>query len=97
MEREDLAGGEPLLVAEELGEVADAPARLAIAEGAAEAMFETGPQTYDLAAPLVLVEEAGGRFTDMTGARRIDAGCAVATNGLLHEEVVRLLAGPGPT
>ncbi len=35
-----------------------------LAEGAAEAMIEVGIQPWDLAAPMVLVEEAGGRITD---------------------------------
>ena len=39
-----------------------------VAEGAAEAMIEVGPHSWDLAAPSVIVEEAGGRFTDL--ARR---------------------------
>ena len=64
-----------------------------VAEGAAEAMFETGPHPYDLAAPLVLVEEAGGRLTDHAGERRIDSRSAVATNGALHDEVLRRLRG----
>jgi histidinol-phosphatase len=64
-----------------------------VAEGSAEAMVEDGIHPWDLAAPLVVVEEAGGRFTDLEGARRIDTGSAVATNGLLHDEVLRSLAG----
>ena len=36
-----------------------------VAEGAAEAMIEVGPHSWDLAAPAVIVEEAGGRFTDL--------------------------------
>ncbi len=64
-----------------------------VAEGAAEAMVEDGIHPWDLAAPLVLVEEAGGRFTDFTGAPRIDTGSAIATNGPLHEEILRALGG----
>ena len=52
-----------------------------VAEGAAEAMVEVGLNSWDAAAPLVLVEEAGGRVTDFEGGRRIDAGTFVATNG----------------
>lgn len=62
-----------------------------VAEGAAEVMVEDGVHSWDLAAPMILVEEAGGRFTDVTGRRRFDAGSGVATNGLLHEEVLRSL------
>ena len=63
-----------------------------VAEGAAEAMIEDGIHPWDLAAPMLLVEEAGGRFTDFSGARRIDTGSAIATNGLLHAEVLGSLA-----
>jgi histidinol-phosphatase len=59
-----------------------------VAEGAAEAMIETGAHPWDLAAPLVIVEEAGGRFTTATGERAIDGASAVATNGLIHRELL---------
>ena len=62
-----------------------------VAEGAAEAMIETGMHTWDVAAPLVLIEEAGGRVTDVTGARRIDSPSFVASNGHLHDELLRRL------
>jgi histidinol-phosphatase len=56
-----------------------------VAEGAAEGMVEIGPSTWDLAAPLVIVEEAGGRVTDLDGERRIDGHEVFASNGRLHE------------
>ncbi len=62
-----------------------------VAEGAAEAMLETGMNSWDLAAPQVLIEEAGGRVSDVDGARRIDAPSFVGSNGLLHDEVLRRL------
>ena len=65
-----------------------------LAEGAAEAMVEVGLNAWDAAAPLVLVEEAGGRATDFDGRRAIDSGSFIASNGHLHEIVrERLLAG----
>ena len=66
-----------------------------VAEGAAEAMLETGAHPWDWAAPLVIVEEAGGKFTTATGERAIDGASAVATNGLIHDELLRRLAGKG--
>jgi histidinol-phosphatase len=43
-------------------------------------------------APLkLLVEEAGGRFTDLAGAATIYSGHAVASNGLLHDAVLDLM------
>jgi histidinol-phosphatase len=64
-----------------------------IAEGAAEAMIEVGPNSWDLAAPLIVVEEAGGRLTDLRGVRTIYGGTVLATNALLHDEIVRMLKG----
>jgi histidinol-phosphatase len=65
-----------------------------VAEGAAEAMVEVGPYSWDLAAPSVIVEEAGGRFTDLDGKRTIHSGHVLATNGRLHAEIQhRLHAG----
>jgi len=66
-----------------------------LAEGAAEAMVEVDLSTWDAAAPMVLVEEAGGRATDLEGRRAIDTGSFVVSNGLLHDEVLRRLAGEG--
>jgi histidinol-phosphatase len=65
-----------------------------VAEGAAEAMIEVDVRTWDLAAPLVLVEEAGGRLTDLAGARRVDALEVLASNGILHDKLLtRLRSG----
>ena len=65
-----------------------------VAEGAAEAMVEVGLSSWDAAAPTVLVEEAGGRVTDLDGRRRIDSGTFLVTNGHLHETVrQRLISG----
>lgn len=57
------------------------------AEGAAEAMLEIDLSPWDAAAPTLLVEEAGGRVTDLEGRRRIDTGTFLATNGHLHDEI----------
>ena len=66
-----------------------------VAEGAAEAMLETGPNAWDMAAPTVVLEEAGGRVTDVAGRRRLDAASFVASNGLLHEAILGRLRGEG--
>lgn len=63
-----------------------------VAEGAAEAMVEVGLKPWDAAAPFLLVEEAGGRVTDFEGVRAIDSGTFVATDGPLHDTVLRALA-----
>jgi histidinol-phosphatase len=64
-----------------------------LAEGAAEAMVEVDLSTWDAAAPMVLVEEAGGRATDLEGRRAIDSRTFLVSNGLLHDEVLRRLRG----
>ena len=70
-------------------------AHMLVAEGAAEAAVdEVGVSEWDLAAVRIVVEEAGGRFTDRAGAARIDGRSAVSTNGLLHDAV---LAAVGET
>ena len=58
-----------------------------VAEGAAEAMIEVGLSAWDAAAPLLLVEEAGGRATDFEGRRAVHSGTFLASNGHLHESV----------
>ncbi len=63
-----------------------------LAEGAAEGMVEVDLSPWDLAAPLVVVEEAGGRVTDFEGRRRIDSGSVLASNGLLHETLLARMA-----
>jgi histidinol-phosphatase len=63
-----------------------------VAEGAAEAMIEVGMHAWDLAAPLVLIEEAGGRVTDFAGRRSIHEPTFMGSNGLLHEQLLRGLA-----
>lgn len=55
-----------------------------VAEGALEIGLDPTVSLWDLAAPKVIVEEAGGRFTDFGGAPTADGGDAIATNGLLH-------------
>jgi len=62
-----------------------------VAEGGVDVAIEPGAAPWDLAPLLVIVEEAGGRLTDLDGRARIDAGAAVTTNGLLHDEVLAAL------
>ena len=64
-----------------------------LAEGAAEAMVEVDLKPWDAAAPMVLVEEAGGRATDLDGRRAIDSRTFLVSNGLLHDVVLARLRG----
>lgn len=66
-----------------------------VAEGAVDISAEPEVSLWDLAALQVIVEEAGGVFTDLSGAPRPDGGSVVCTNGALHTEVLRTL-GDGP-
>jgi len=64
-----------------------------VAEAAAEAMVEVGLSAWDAAAPMLIVEEAGGRATDLDGRRAIDSGTFLVSNGRLHETIrTRLIA-----
>jgi histidinol-phosphatase len=64
-------------------------AHMLVAEGAVDgAVDATGVNEWDLAAVQVIVEEAGGRFSDYQGVSRIDGGAAVTSNGLLHDELL---------
>ena len=62
-----------------------------VAEGKAEIYVEVDLKPWDLAPCRLLVEEAGGRFTDLDGRPTIYTGSAVATNGRLHDAVLALL------
>jgi histidinol-phosphatase len=62
-----------------------------VAEGAVDVAVEPEVSVWDVAAVQVIVEEAGGRFTDLSGAARADGGSALSTNGLLHDEVLAAL------
>jgi histidinol-phosphatase len=63
-----------------------------VAEGAADIAAEPVVALWDLAPLLVIVEEAGGRFTDLAGNRTADGGSAVSTNGRIHDAVLQALA-----
>jgi histidinol-phosphatase len=62
-----------------------------VAEGAVDVSTEPEVSLWDLAALQVIVEEAGGTFTDLAGQARPDGGSVMCTNGLLHDEALELL------
>ena len=69
-------------------------AHMLVAEGAVDgAVDAVGISEWDLAAVQVIVEEAGGRFSDFHGISRIDSRTAVTSNGLLHDELLAAVAG----
>jgi histidinol-phosphatase len=59
-----------------------------LASGSTDAVLEARLNPWDLAAVRAVVEAAGGRVTDLDGEGRSDGGSAVATNGLLHDELL---------
>ena len=64
-----------------------------VLQGKAEAWVEAGVQIWDLAPLQILVEEAGGTFTDLDGKPTHASGSCVASNGLVHARVLGALAG----
>ena len=62
-----------------------------LATGRADVMLDAAMNVWDCAALLPVVEEAGGTFTDWRGARTIRGGNAIATNGPLFDEVMRII------
>ncbi len=71
-----------------------------VAEGAVDVSCEPEVSLWDLAALQPVVEEAGGRFSDLSGAADPAGGSVLCSNGLLHEGVLAALqprtAAPGP-
>ena len=55
------------------------------------AIDAVGVAPYDIAAVRLLVDEAGGMFTDREGVATHEGGTAISTNGVLHAEVLRRL------
>jgi fructose-1,6-bisphosphatase/inositol monophosphatase family enzyme len=47
---------------------------------------------WDLAPMPVIIGEAGGRMTDLAGRQDVTTGSGLATNGVLHDELLALLA-----
>ncbi|MBA3587080.1 MAG: histidinol phosphatase [Chloroflexi bacterium] len=62
-----------------------------VAQGSAEAMLEYGVRPWDMAAPHLIVTEAGGRMTDLQGRPSWSGPQVVSSNGRLHERVLELL------
>lgn len=63
-----------------------------LAEGQVDIVAEFDVKPYDLAALVPIVTEAGGSFSDIEGTESAWNGSSLATNGTLHEQVVRFVA-----
>ena len=62
-----------------------------VATGRADAMVDPTVEVYDVAPMPVILAEAGGRFTSYEGAEGAAGGSGVATNGLVHDDLLKLL------
>jgi histidinol-phosphatase len=62
-----------------------------VAQGAAELAIDPVVAEYDIAAPTLIVEEAGGRVTDLAGVQGIKQPAGYSSNGVLHDEVLAIL------
>jgi histidinol-phosphatase len=69
----------------------DAYGHMLVASGRAEIVVEPQLSVWDVAATSLVVNEAGGRFSDLQGTLSIRSGNAIVTNGLLHEETVKMV------
>ncbi len=63
-----------------------------VACGRLEGFWELNLNLYDMAAGMLILREAGGRVTDFSGDTRDMPGQLVATNGLIHEELLGYLS-----
>lgn len=71
--------------------IGDAWQYMLVAEGVAEVALDPQVSLWDLAAPKVIVEEAGGRFSDFGGRPTAAGGSGLATNGHVHEAVLAVI------
>ena len=67
-----------------------------VATGRADAMVDPVVALYDVAAMPVILSEAGGRFTSMSGEDGARGGSGVATNGHIHAQLLSALAARSP-
>lgn len=67
-----------------------------VAEGVVDIAAEPQLETYDMAALVPIIVEAGGQITSYDGGSALGGGSAVTTNGLLHAEVLGALSGHDP-
>jgi histidinol-phosphatase len=65
-----------------------------VASGSSDVAVEAEVKVWDLAAVKIVVEAAGGRFTDLGGRPTASGGSALSTNGALHEAVLGLFSRP---
>jgi histidinol-phosphatase len=63
-----------------------------VLDGQAEAWIEAGVKPWDIAPTKILLEEAGGTFTNFAGGQSLDPGTAIGSNSRLHAHVLKVLS-----
>ncbi|MGO9752354.1 MAG: inositol monophosphatase family protein [Solirubrobacteraceae bacterium] len=76
--------------------IGDAWQYMLVAEGAAEIALDPVVSIWDLAALKVIIEEAGGRFSDLAGVGTIFGGNGIASNGLVHDAALAHVGTSAP-
>jgi len=71
----------------------DAYGHILVATGRADIMLDPVMNVWDCAPLLPILDEAGGTFTDWSGARTIHGGNAISTNGKLFDRVMDTITG----
>jgi histidinol-phosphatase len=72
----------------------DAYSYVCVASGRIDLCVNLLDKAWDSAAAACIVEEAGGKYSDISGARTVHGGSFVVSNGLLHDSVLRELSAP---
>ena len=74
----------------------DAYGHCLVATGRVDAMIDPVVSRWDLSAIKIIVEEAGGRFTDFKGENPFNKGDfgleAISSNGIIHDEILKVYA-----
>ncbi|MFC1770818.1 inositol monophosphatase family protein [Candidatus Margulisiibacteriota bacterium] len=73
--------------------VGDYYSHMLVAMGCGEFALDFGFKPWDIAPIKIIIEEAGGVFTDAQGKKDIYSGSVISSNGLFHAEILKLLSG----
>jgi histidinol-phosphatase len=62
-----------------------------VATGRSDVMFEIGPKAWDISAYQIIIKQAGGKYSNFEGNEYALGETALATNGLIHEEILEII------
>lgn len=71
--------------------VGDYYAPMLVAMGCGEFACDFGIKVWDIAPIKIIIEESGGKFSDLTGAATVYSGNMIVSNGKLHSEILNIL------